>query len=1063
MRWVLRRAALLGFCVLAACESTPKTDVDRLHNLGKAHFENGETTEALAYFERCVAAEPASFTYRLSVAKTHFLAENHEAALPELRALREERPDSPDVLYNLGILLKRMGDVDEAIDALEDFVRVERTSVPGHYNLALLYVRQGRYDDADASLRVVLEREPAHAAAYYQTYVVARSRGQREAAEQALETFETLKRHIPSERLTSGALEESPYFEIDVPVPGRSPAPPAMAPVSPQFAVVDVPPMEAAVRAIALLARVGAPPRFLFGTEDGAAWIGDSLDGSGAVRAAVSGAGTFTTADLDNDGTLDVLVAMGDGLAVWRGTDAGSLIDVTAESGVDVPAASVRVADLDHDGDLDLLVVTAGERLRVLRNNGAPDAAFPTFTDATADMGLGGAAMDVAVADFDRDMDLDVAILSGTDVRFARNLGRVRFADAGVAVSAVGSHLACADVTNDGWVDLLVSGDVVTVWRNRGSFEGDTVALPGAGSGTRACVADVDADGRADVVSAGEAGTFVHVAPLNEGPRVALDGAARSGSFLVAGDVDGDGDVDVLDVRDGVRLLRNDTRGGRVLDVALEGGRSNAFGVGAEIEARAGGFATTLLVEGPVTRIGIGSQTRLDYVRVTWPSGIVQNDVDVDVTETAIVRITEKPEPLGSCPALYAWDGKRVRFVTDVFGTTTIGFPFQGGDTMPFDDEELIALPDWAHDHGGEVLLHVTEELNEVAYVDRTELWLLEHPDTLALYPNTILRSPPFPDADVVFVARERVPVRAVDEAGRDWSDAILERDHRFATGFERLRTQFHGMTQPHSLYLTLPDGIDRSRLVLVVDGWIDWPETPQFVSMGQHDTFAMVLPTIEVKGDGEWRPVAAFGIQALKPKTVVVDLAARIPEDATELRLTSNLATHWDRLVFGERVTPDDAPRVTRAPARGDVHYRGFASLARVGDTALSLYDYDRPALAPPFVPSSGAFTRYGDVTSLVSDWDDRFVVMNAGDELTVAFDVSDLAPLRPGWRRSGFLRIGGFAKEADYHTHTAGRVEPLPYRAMSRYPYTDPDAYPESLARTVEAFNTRIVTAAR
>ena len=84
-------AVALGCATFVACDSTDETELLRLHNLGKAHFENGETEEAITLFERCVAGAPESWTYRVSLAKANFLAEHHDLAIQQFTALLEER------------------------------------------------------------------------------------------------------------------------------------------------------------------------------------------------------------------------------------------------------------------------------------------------------------------------------------------------------------------------------------------------------------------------------------------------------------------------------------------------------------------------------------------------------------------------------------------------------------------------------------------------------------------------------------------------------------------------------------------------------------------------------------------------------------------------------------------------------------------------------------------------------------------------------------------------------------------------------------------------------------
>src|SRR4029453_18543174 len=104
---------------------------------------------------------------------------------------------------------------------------------------------------------------------------------------------------------------------------------------------------------------------------------------------------------------------------------------------------------------------------------------------------------------------------------------------------------------------------------------------------------------------------------------------------LAAGDLDGDGDTDVvvrLPSGEG-RLL--DTDGGRnhSLPVRLAGLVSNRTGTGAKVEVRAGSlhqkletYAVTPAPAPADVVFGLGSRTSADAVRVLWPSGVLQTE-----------------------------------------------------------------------------------------------------------------------------------------------------------------------------------------------------------------------------------------------------------------------------------------------------------------------------------------------------------------------------------------------------------------------------------------------------
>ena len=106
-----------------------------------------------------------------------------------------------------------------------------------------------------------------------------------------------------------------------------------------------------------------------------------------------------------------------------------------------------------------------------------------------------------------------------------------------------------------------------------------------------------------------------------------------------------------------------------------------------------------------------------------------------------------------------------------------------------------------------------------------------------------------------------------------------------------------------------------------------------------------------------------------------------------------------------------------------------------------------------------TGLATRYGDVTELLTLADDRFVIFTGGDEVSIRFDAAALPPLAPGWERDYLFYSDGWEKDSDRNTVTGDTVDPLPFHAMTGYPYPASEAYPDdALHRDYLArYNTR------
>ena len=108
---------------------------------------------------------------------------------------------------------------------------------------------------------------------------------------------------------------------------------------------------------------------------------------------------------------------------------------------------------------------------------------------------------------------------------------------------------------------------------------------------------------------------------------------------------------------------------------------------------------------------------------------------------------------------------------------------------------------------------------------------------------------------------------------------------------------------------------------------------------------------------------------------------------------------------------------------------------------------------------PVAGRYTRYGDVRELMDAVDDMFVIMGSGDELRLRFAPASLPPLAAGWTRDFLVLVDGWSKDADANTAFADSVEPLPFHAMSSYPYPVSEHFPDDPAHRAwrEKYNIR------
>jgi hypothetical protein len=247
---------------------------------------------------------------------------------------------------------------------------------------------------------------------------------------------------------------------------------------------------------------------------------------------------------------------------------------------------------------------------------------------------------------------------------------------------------------------------------------------------------------------------------------------------------------------------------------------------------------------------------------------------------------------------------------------------------------------------------------------------------------------------------------------------------------------------------------------VLLANGWVDWPDGSTFRATSQEHKGGLVMPYLQMQdSSGKWVTVNDdMGMPAGKPKTIGVPL--HFISQSRKLRIVTDLCVYWDEIFLSETAAPAEAHQQQVALISADLHFRGFSEsvidpLRKQPDTFL----YNKVETTSFWNPTPGLYTRYGDVLELTQAVDDRLIVMGSGDELRLLFDASKLTPLPEGWTRDFLLKVDGWAKDRDSNTAFSQTVEPLPFHAMSRYPYPATEHFPDDDSHRLyrRTYNTR------
>lgn len=846
------------------------------------------------------------------------------------------------------------------------------------------------------------------------------------------------------------------------------------------------------------LARENRSRQYLFANDTGV--FKDAAMSAGLAHEGRDLAGLF--ADYDNDGYLDLFIANTQATRLYHNNGNGAFSEVKTQMQNETTARAALFVDLDLEGDLDLFLTTNTTN-KFYRNNA--DGTFTAIVGETGiDINANGRQAAFADYDDDGDVDLFVANQAGGNQYFdnlRQGYFRENAAQVGLASEGNSSAVAAGDYNNDGYFDLFVASQAGAhaLYRNRGdgTFERDAQSDSAFASiqnisGLDAAFFDADNDGFLDLIIAGatlqtrSAGLLpAQASQSNNGAFLFYNNGA--GKFLNASsllpeltedcsqvkafDYDNDGDLELLLAGTrGVHVLRND--GGNInnyITVRLAGlrtgsGKNNFFGLGSKVEVKAGELVQVRVMSSPIAHFGLGARERAEVARVVWSNGVAQNWLNPERNQT----ITEDQILKGSCPWLYAWNGVRYEFVTDVLWTSALGMPLgvmgkemgyafanSGQDYLKISGERLLSKEK-------KYLLQFTSELWEASFVDRIKLLAVDHPDNVEIFVDEKFTPPPYPALRVYAVANKHLPLSARDGKGNDLLAKIARADDEYISNFAL--GKYQGLTEPHDLILDLGEAARSDSLFLFLQGWIFPTDASINVNTSQGDGVKAAPPSLEVIDEhGEWRTIiVSMGFPKGKNKMMVFDLSRKFRSRDYRVRIRTNMQIYWDHIFYATKVSSAPLRLTALDAASGNLHYRGFSEVTRATPYSPHVPNYQTVTTAQKWRDLTGAYTRYGEVRELLLESDSKYVIMNAGDEMTLTFDATQLAPLPAEWKRDFIFYNDGWVKDGDLNTAHGQTVEPLPFQEMKAYPYGAEEAYPNDEEHKLfrEKYNAREAT---
>jgi hypothetical protein len=462
----------------------------------------------------------------------------------------------------------------------------------------------------------------------------------------------------------------------------------------------------------------------------------------------------------------------------------------------------------------------------------------------------------------------------------------------------------------------------------------------------------------------------------------------------------------------------------------------------------------------------------------SWQDGVTSPSRTINLDKrTTLVAAYTLVSGWASCPSLYIWNGTCYIYVAEVSNSGWLGdishidangeIVFAGGnpwDYVKLDKNNLQPREDGYFD------MVLSQQWDELFYFDSAYMMIVDHPAdvevlaTMSNYINNVFNDQIYTINTTSLIS----PVNATyvwapkgtNAEGINVLPQISQLDGVFTPGNSGVYSQAWNNISLNQLTIDLGNLSGAEQIKLVVNGMADWGDpAPYYPWIESFETAAAQgliadgteispAPYMEIKdASGNWvKPPKDKQIPLpgdYVPRTFAVDITDLFPPGTTdyEIRIINFWNITWNYV--GIDLSPQQ--NITVQKIKPEATFKPV----EFGDTKST---------------SSGNFTRYGDVTALMQNADEMYVIGRQGDQIYLQFPTDNLTAPAEGMERDYFLVTACFYKDepGEWGYGFEFTVNPLPFRGMSGYPYPPTESYPYDALHLayLEEYNTRVIT---